>query len=636
MWTVNDLFVDEGSSVILNCTCILSEQEVTWHGPNRSASSSKRDENNTMPYTAGSELNPQLSSTKIKVIRYNTTEKCILEITNFSTLDEGTYKCENFKIETQLFKVFVKSKPTNLTITTSSENQSMTVVEGRNSSLLCQVHSGRPKEELKLVVNDTITENGSGGVIYNFTPRKTDHNVSVSCEASSDIMSFPLMKKTRLNVHFKPTTDCTLEPKQLIEGRGAKLCCVVESNPRSNITCIMVDNDRRRLDTPKGGCLVWSLINRTQDGRYKCIAENYLGSDSSTLKVQVFYPPKVTIVYNITNGTLKLECSPSGVPNNYTFMQLEHRSEFNEHIRFLNFSNDGSVLRTSIEDVGIQDTGIYVCNVSNDVPDQYGRTFQSGKTFVELEDAPVFLGDDIIRYAKIGEVISISAVVYNRYEIRFNTTIQSKINIIHKLKISRSFVKVRKMFHGSSITLNASQLQVSFQLDLMTQKNFTIYNLKICNTYGCRDIKIDIRIDTSKNASQTEDLGEDTQGQSVENRLYQSREIVNSDNPAHVLQAQANGGYVYHAIASSSQAEPIRNEQRYLSGSHLNYSEVVFEAGPSSNSDIIHGANDKTIYSEIDLASSARFDHDCSDTSSDEDFIYIDGIVNLERTNEIK
>lgn len=52
---------------------------------------------------------------------------------------------------------------------------------------------------------------------------------------------------------------------------------------------------------------------------------------------------------------------------------------------------------------------------------------------------------------------------------------------------------------------------------------------------------------------------DELKGQSVENRLYQSREIVNSDNPAHVLQAQANGGYVYHA--SNSQGESTRNDQ---------------------------------------------------------------------------
>lgn len=51
----------------------------------------------------------------------------------------------------------------------------------------------------------------------------------------------------------------------------------------------------------------------------------------------------------------------------------------------MNSSNDGSILSTSIEDAGLQDTGIYVCNVSNDVPDQNRRTYQSANTLVELE-----------------------------------------------------------------------------------------------------------------------------------------------------------------------------------------------------------------------------------------------------------
>lgn len=79
----------------------------------------------------------------------------------------------------------------------------MTVVEGRLSSLWCKVQSGRPKEELKLIINDLIKGNGSGVVIYNFTPRKSDHNISVSCVALSNIMKYPLVKNTRLNVHCK-------------------------------------------------------------------------------------------------------------------------------------------------------------------------------------------------------------------------------------------------------------------------------------------------------------------------------------------------------------------------------------------------------------------------------------------------
>lgn len=51
----------------------------------------------------------------------------------------------------------------------------------------------------------------------------------------------------------------------------------------------------------------------------------------------------------------------------------------------MNSSNDGSVLRTSIEDAGLEDTGIYNCKVSNGIPDKNGRTLKSGKTLVELE-----------------------------------------------------------------------------------------------------------------------------------------------------------------------------------------------------------------------------------------------------------
>lgn len=114
-----------------------------------------------------------------------------------------------------------------------------------------------------------------------------------------------------------------------------------------------------------------------------------------------------------------------------------------------------------------------------------------------IAGAPVHLGGDIIKYGNIGEDIIISTVVYNGHGKSINATIQPKNKNIHNLKMNRSFVMVRKLFHGSKITLNA--FQVSFQLDLVTKKYFTKYILKTCNQYGCTDIKINIKVDTSKN-----------------------------------------------------------------------------------------------------------------------------------------
>lgn len=76
---------------------------------------------------------------------------------------------------------------------------------------------------------------------------------------------------------------------------------------------------------------------------------------------------------------------------------MEHRSEFNEHIRFLNYSTDGYVLRSSIEDAGLQDTGIYICNVSRDITDdKNGRESQWGTTLVELKGIPTKLRNKFI------------------------------------------------------------------------------------------------------------------------------------------------------------------------------------------------------------------------------------------------
>lgn len=68
------------------------------------------------------------------------------------------------------------------------------------------------------------------------------------------------------------------------------------------------------------------------------------------------------------------------------------------------------------------------------------------------------------------------------------------MNVIKKFEIK--WVKVWRILHGSNMTMNDSV--VYFQLDLMTRKEFKVYILTVCNSYECRDIKVDIRIDTSK------------------------------------------------------------------------------------------------------------------------------------------
>lgn len=105
------VYEDEGSCVILNCTCT-SVIGGTWLGPRKPMISSEQSKDDLIPYTDGSVLNPYLNLTNINFYHNITTGECNLEIANFSRFDEGTYKCQEFKEKVYIFYVFVKSKYT--------------------------------------------------------------------------------------------------------------------------------------------------------------------------------------------------------------------------------------------------------------------------------------------------------------------------------------------------------------------------------------------------------------------------------------------------------------------------------------------------------------------------------------------
>lgn len=106
---VKELSVDEGSSVILNCSC-KSESKITWYGPSKPTTSSDEGEKYLILYTDGCDLDPDFYRTNINFICNNATEECNLEISNFSSIDEGVYKCLTSNFTAHVYNVFVKSK----------------------------------------------------------------------------------------------------------------------------------------------------------------------------------------------------------------------------------------------------------------------------------------------------------------------------------------------------------------------------------------------------------------------------------------------------------------------------------------------------------------------------------------------
>lgn len=80
--------------------------------------------------------------------------------------------------------------------------------------------------------------------------------------------------------------------------------------------------------------------------------------------------------------TRAIQCMAQGEPDNVTYFRWEHRSIFDEHIRYLSGTNDG-ILRLLDFNISAryQDTGYYLCNVSNGIPDKNGNVVQQGRIF---------------------------------------------------------------------------------------------------------------------------------------------------------------------------------------------------------------------------------------------------------------
>lgn len=82
----------------------------------------------------------------------------------------------------------------------------------------------------------------------------------------------------------------------------------------------------------------------------------------------------------------EIQCMAQGEPDNVTYFRWEHRSVFNEHIRYLDATSDGILqLLEDNESHRYQNTGFYVCNVSNGISDTSGNLYQQGKDYLELE-----------------------------------------------------------------------------------------------------------------------------------------------------------------------------------------------------------------------------------------------------------
>ncbi|CAC5424851.1 unnamed protein product [Mytilus coruscus] len=182
----------------------------------------------------------------------------------------------------------------------------------------------------------------------------------------------------------------------------------------------------------------------------------------------------------------KIQCIAQRETDSYNnYFPWEHRSKFDEHIRYL----DGTVneiLQLSAVNVSnkYQNNGIYICNVSNGIPDYHRNAFQQGRMFVEFEGPPVFVAyNKRFQVSTKESAITIIIDVYSSSKITcHHITEVSSISSAKDMDVAINPILIKEIFHGANITLNGTE--IVFVLNGLNAGGFHSFNVTVCNIHG--------------------------------------------------------------------------------------------------------------------------------------------------------
>ncbi|KAL3862865.1 hypothetical protein ACJMK2_008811, partial [Sinanodonta woodiana] len=202
-----------------------------------------------------------------------------------------------------------------------------------------------------------------------------------------------------LIVYYGPDANgLTLSPSntsyQLIESSSFTVQCTANCVPQCNYQWIgpgISQNDNR-------GLLNVSEISRNQSGTFTCTVTNPKNPGKSvadSFLVIVYYPPVLTMKASNTSkgGRVVINCTASGVPDNYKFYKLTHKApdESRTIVRELELTRvSNRDVSLTIEGATYQDTGLYVCKASNGIAyNSSGQLVMEDMVFIWITDQPV-------------------------------------------------------------------------------------------------------------------------------------------------------------------------------------------------------------------------------------------------------
>lgn len=103
------IFVDNGATLVLNCTCF-EEKESSWNGPD---GSNALLNDTLINFSNGLHISPNMTISNVDIYGNYTIGKCYLKINNFSKTNDGIYQClynYNSSLHVLKYNIYSKSK----------------------------------------------------------------------------------------------------------------------------------------------------------------------------------------------------------------------------------------------------------------------------------------------------------------------------------------------------------------------------------------------------------------------------------------------------------------------------------------------------------------------------------------------
>ncbi|XP_071173650.1 nephrin-like [Mytilus edulis] len=461
--TITNVFSSVGSTIVLECHMHNFDSVPSWSLQGVSLS------DGNIIYK---------SDKRFKIVEGLRGNRFNLQISNLMKADEDKYCCEYI----YQYKSIENCTLLHLEDISIIPNESKVITrpEGSTITLSCLFPSNVPGfKTISWISNGTI-QHAKDTNILNLTVLLTlDLNgQNQSCRGLVHCINMSFESVIQFNVTYSPKMKVNMIQSSLLrESDQVRLTCVYESNPAPSVI-IWTHND---IIIQRDFEYYIHNISRREDGVYQCKVKNAIGYGVDEIKLSVQYAPEVHVEL-LPNSSLL--CNATGFPNNYTFSNWEHMSidsfrSINNAINLLKFDfndDDNNPVYTF--------DGLYVCKVSNGIPDVHNITMQLGFKDVYFPGKPYCIPQNNTEIRERTEPVTITFIVYSRTPVNYTWQkghFQLKGSSKYKYQINQTSTPVK--IHG--VLVNLTTLTVGLLIYNLTYTDFdTVYTVYLSNKHG--------------------------------------------------------------------------------------------------------------------------------------------------------